>query len=140
MTIEILETRTENDFQTGQPVSRWVRIAIDGWDLPKGGLPLAGNLQTILNAQEAELLAIAQARNIPVPEDIKARSGAKQWFIDNPNAMQIFTLSIADLQTEIYTLVDAIIPTATAGNRTRLKLLLMGLAVAVRVLVKRELS
>lgn len=56
-----------------------------------------------------------------------AAAGAKQWYIDHPNAAQLFELSIADL--------DAAIQNRNAAAET---LLLKTLAIAVRVLAKRE--
>lgn len=67
-----------------------------------------------------------------------AKVGAKAWYLDNPNAALLFELSIEDLQTEVAALVNALFPTATAGNRTKMILLLMTLSVSVRVLAKRE--
>lgn len=99
----------------------------------------------IINAteelQDAIKTAIYNAAGValdPIPA-VAAKSAANQWFADNPNGKLLFTLSIPDLSTEIATLVDALFPAATAGNRTKLKLLLMAIAVSVRVLVKREL-
>lgn len=66
MTIEILETYNTLDPFTGQTIARAARISIDGLELVKGGLPVEGNLQTILNSREAELLAIAQSFNRPI--------------------------------------------------------------------------
>lgn len=63
--IEILETRIINNADTGQPISRYVEIIATGgansylWGV--GGLPLTGNLQTILDGRDAELFSEAQA-------------------------------------------------------------------------------
>lgn len=62
----------------------------------------------------------------------------RAWFAANPSAKLIWSMSVVDLATEIDTLVDALFPSATAANRTKLKLLLKGITLAVRVLVKRE--
>lgn len=80
-----------------------------------------------------------EAADAPIddPGDV-ARTGARQWFTDNPNGKLLFTLTIAELSAEIASLVDALFPAATAPNRTKLKLLLMAMAVSVRLLVKRE--
>lgn len=63
--IEILETKIENDINTGQPGQRSVEVIItsgpSSYLLSIGGLPLTGNLQTILDAREAELWTQAQA-------------------------------------------------------------------------------
>lgn len=76
----------------------------------------------------------------PPSENVTAQAGALQWFADNPVTRQLFTLSIAELETEINTLIDAALPLATVGNRTKIKKLLTALSISVRLLVKRELS
>lgn len=62
--IEILETRTVTDIG-GAELSRHVDIIItsgpNSYLYSVGGLPLTGNLQTVLDAREAELFAKAQA-------------------------------------------------------------------------------
>lgn len=63
--IEILEIRAVNDFDTGQPRSRHADTVItqggESYLLGVGGLPLAGNVQTILDSREVELWPQAQA-------------------------------------------------------------------------------
>lgn len=77
----------------------------------------------------------------PAPDIVEmARTGARQWFTDNPATMQLFTLAIPDLETEINTLVDALFPAATAGNRAKTKKFWMALAVSIRFLVKQALN
>lgn len=67
--IEILDTITFSDPITNEPMSRSVYIAITQagqtleWSV--GGLPLVGNLQTILDARESELWRAAQERGKP---------------------------------------------------------------------------
>lgn len=59
----ILTSITNND--NGQPATRHVEIIITSgpnsylWSV--GGLPLTGNLQTVLDAREVELWGVAQA-------------------------------------------------------------------------------
>lgn len=63
--IEIIETAIINNPDTNQPQARAVEIVISQngtaylWTI--GGLPLAGDLQTILDAREAELWTVASA-------------------------------------------------------------------------------
>lgn len=63
--IEILETKIENDINTGQPSKRSVEVVItsgpSSYLLSIGGLPLTGNLQTLLDAQESQRWAEALA-------------------------------------------------------------------------------
>lgn len=98
------------------------------------------------NSHWQDYLAWVALGNTPLPADpppplhegIIAQNGVKQWFLDNPATQQIFTLSIPDLETEINTLVDAIIPLATAGNRTKTKKLLMVFALHARIYAKER--
>ncbi len=95
---------------------------------------------------EEEAARLAEiAANQPTPEELarlaalaEAPITARQWFNDNPNAKLIWSLSVAEVAAEIASLVDASFPTLSAANRTRWKLLLTGITLAVRVLVKRE--
>lgn len=77
--------------------------------------------QVILDAEEAGKVA--------------AQTGAKAWYLANPNAALLFDLSIDGLMAEIDSLDFAALPAAT---RNKLKLLLKTLSVAVRVLARRE--
>lgn len=90
-----------------------------------------------------EYLAWVALGNTPQPADPDpgpdaaqlAVSGAKQWYIDNPNAALLFNLSITDLVVEIDSLDLTALPAAT---RNKLRLLLKTLSVAVRVLAKKQ--
>jgi hypothetical protein len=68
VTIEILNTHFVTDPDTGQPIARHTNVIVTQngnsylWGV--GGLPLTGNLQTILEAREAELLAAAIAAGV----------------------------------------------------------------------------
>lgn len=100
------------------------------------------------NRHYQEYLAFLEAGGVPDPADPPpppdeaqtARTGARQWLIDNPATAQIFTLSIPELETEIGTLIDLSFPSLAVANRTKWKKLVMALAVSVRVLMKRELN
>lgn len=93
------------------------------------------------NAAEAQVAIDAGVYNEETARGLAtgaAHGGALAWFEANPAAMALFDLSVADLETEINSLVDVLLPLATVPNRTKQKRLLTGLAIAVRVLVKRE--
>lgn len=127
---------------TGEPNHRTATIYITNGTTPymyvKGGLDESGDLQTLLNGIEAELYAAAVASGtVPTPKE-QAKADRLIWLAGNPSAKQIFTLSSVALEAEITALVDAIIPTATAANRTKLKRLLMGNALVSRESVAGE--
>lgn len=119
-----------------------------------GGIIFLGRLSIPAdpaNRHYVEFLAWLALGNTPDPADVptaeqlaaeeavrQAPIGAKAWFESHPNAKLLFSLSIADLEIEINSLADALLPLATAPNRTRLKLLLMAISVTIRILVKRE--
>lgn len=145
MTLEIV-TSSSYSLVAGGTVYRHADVVITNngnnylWGVP--GLPTEGDLYTILAPMEADLLAAAIAAgaqsNALEAEEPVALAGARGWFRANPNAKLLFTLSIPDLQTEIYSLVDTSFPSMTAGNRNRWKLLLMAIAVTIRILVKKQ--
>lgn len=139
MTIEIVNTATIED-------TRQVTIILTTngssylWNV--GGLPLEGDLQTILNAREAELLAAILAAgvvaNVPEVAISQTPGAVRTWFAANPSAKLIWSMSVTDLVAEIASLVDVSFPTLSAGNRTRWKLLLTAITLVVRIWVKRE--
>lgn len=67
MTITILKERIYQEYQTGIDQGRYADIIIsDGathYKLGRGGLPLVGDLQLILEAEEASLWRVAVAKN-----------------------------------------------------------------------------
>lgn len=83
--------------------------------------------------------------NTPTPEQLAKEAAiadapltARAWFQANPNAKLIFSMSVTEVVAEIASLVDALFPSATAGNRLKLKLLLTSITLVVRIWVKRE--
>lgn len=127
-TIKIIETQiVEID---GTPTFRHADITIsdevDTYLWGVGGLPLAGDLQTILDARFNELWTAASAVGDSVPAEVTAKQEAKQFMIDNPNARLLIELSLPELETAI--------ETRTAAQET---LLLKTLAVAVRYLYEQ---
>jgi hypothetical protein len=135
--IVILKTTIKLDPFTQQPASRAVSIFItddtDAYTYDVGGLPLTGDLQAILDGMEADLWPEAQANGvIATPKDY-AKVDRLVYLVQNPGAKAIFDLDSAEMQTQVNALVDAIIPAASAANRTKLKRVL-----AVGILVNRE--
>lgn len=109
MTITILELTTYPDALTGAPGGRTARLAIsDGvntYPLNYGGIPLAGDAQAWLDAQEASLLAQAQALSAPNPQlatEVADRAGAAG------NALESRTLAEALNYIETATTVAAL--------------------------------
>lgn len=99
---------------------------------------------TLTPQEEAAHLADIATRQ-PTPQELarlaalaEAPLTARQWFNENPNAKLIFSMTVAEIVGEIASLVDSLVPGATTGNRTRLKLLLTALTLVVRIWVKRE--
>lgn len=95
--------------------------------------------------EEAQRLLDIEA-NRPTAEEIAeeeairdAPVGVRGWFAANPNSKLIFSMTVAEVAAEIAALVDISFPApATAATRTKWKLLLTGLTLAVRIIVKRE--
>ena len=92
-----------------------------------------------IDVQEvADYIAARDLRDQQEQSATDAETGARAWYAGSPNASLLFTLSIPELEAEISTLIDQILPLATAGQRAKLKLLLTTYGVAIRVLAKRE--
>lgn len=73
----------------------------------------------------------------PNPAEV-AQTGVKAWFDGHPSAALLVNLSIADLDTEIDNLVDALFPLASVANRNKEKLWRKTVSHAIRALAKRE--
>lgn len=94
--------------------------------------------------EEAERLADIEASQ-PTPEELarleairEAPLTARQWLADNPNARLIWSMTVAEVVAEIAALVDTSFAGLPAGTRTKWRLLLTAIVLALRVLVKRE--
>lgn len=108
MTIEILTTKT---FDIEGNVSRYVEIVIKDngnsylWSV--GGLPAEGDLQTTLNAREAELLAAAIAAGVVAnAPEIQERQDFAGLKADITGELAWITTAIAEIDTGLG-LVDA---------------------------------
>jgi hypothetical protein len=137
MTIVIMETRIDSGALQGVPDTRgvtlWISDGADNYITQRGGLPLTGDLLPQLQADEANIWIDAVAGGQVATAKENAKADRLIYMTNNPNAKAIFELSAADVETQVNALVDAIIPAATAANRTKLKRVL-----AVGILVNRE--
>jgi hypothetical protein len=137
MTIVILDTRIDSGALQGVPDTRgvtlWISDGADNYITQRGGLPLTGDLLPALVADEANIWADAVAGGLLATAKENAKADRLLYLTANPGAMAIFDLSLADVESNVSALVDAIIPAATAANRTKLKRVL-----AVGILVNRE--
>lgn len=129
MTIVITKETIDTD-ENANPVSRtaFFYIANNGtaYMYAAGGLPLTGDLQAILVAQEAALFAEASTNGQPATAGERALVDRLLWLAANSGAKLIFTTDIATLETAINAMVENIcVASATAANKTRLKRLLM---------------
>lgn len=139
MTIEIVNTATIED-------ARQVTIILTTngnsylWNV--GGLPLVGNLQTILEGREAELLAAILAAgmvaNVAEIEVERTPGAVRAWFTANPSAKLIWSMTVAEVVAEIASLVDTSFSGLPPATRTKWKLLLTAIVLVVKIYVKRE--
>lgn len=129
MAIIIVRRSIQNDPETGQPSSRAAYIYItDGstaYMFNRGGIALTGDLQTILNAEEADLWAWAVAGGqLPTPTELEIVA-AIQWYVGNNGAkVAVFDKSAAQSVTDVTNLV-ASIAGLNAAQRTGLVQLLL---------------
>lgn len=139
MSIVILKTVVDNDMDTGLPISRgvtlWISDGTTNYITQRGNLPLTGDLLPGLLADEAQIWLDAVAGGQSATAVETADADLEQWLIDNPAARAIFDLTKTQAESEINALVDAIIPSATNTNRTKLKRLLMGNTLVSRLSV-----
>jgi hypothetical protein len=142
MAIVIFEERIENSPVTFEPefrgVTLWITDGVTNYITQRGNLPLAGDLLPALLADEAQIWLDAVAGGLLATPKENAKADRLIWLAANPGAKAIFTLTSAALEAEIIALVDAIIPAATAANRTKLKRLLQGVTLVSRESVAGE--
>lgn len=119
----------------------WITNGVTPYMYLKGGLDEVADqaaLQTLLNGMESTLYAEAVASGTVPTAKEQAKADRLVWLAANPNAKALFTLTSAALETEINNTIDAVIPLATAANRTKMKRLLMGVALVSRESVAGE--
>jgi len=137
MAIKILDTKSIvlEEVPTGRHANIIITDKGNTYKLGVGGLPLEGDLQTILEAREAELLSDAVQRNQLPTLDESTIADAKQFYADNTNAKLLFELPQVDLEAEIDNLDLSALPLSTAN---KLKLLLKALATNDRVFARKQ--
>lgn len=141
-TYTILKVTKNPPFEEDPP-TRSARILVangNNYILTVNGLPETGGLRPILDAQLEQLWADAVTVNQLATEAEIALANGINWYNANPGTKILFTTTTADLETQINTLVDAVMPTASAANRTKVKKFWTALAVAVRVSVQGDLG
>lgn len=91
---------------------------------------------------ETQIASIVAAHTpVIVSGESAAQVGVKAWYMAHPNAALLFNLPIADLDTEIDSMADALFPPASGvsnANKNRFKLWAKTVSHAVRALSKRE--
>lgn len=78
------------------------------------------------------------AEEVKEAATIAAPIGARTWFAVNPNAKLIWSMTTAEVVTEIASLVDISFASLPVATRTKWKLFLTAITLIVRILVKRE--
>lgn len=131
MTIQIIKITTSNDPDTGAPLNRTAHFTItDGggtvYKFSRGGLPMTGGVQAMLDAEEADLWTQAVANGVLATAEEIAQAESRAWFTANgPAITAIFGGTAAQLDTGLSTLLTALFPAATANQRTQMRYALM---------------
>lgn len=124
MTILITKVMTMPDPFTGQPASRAANFIInngaDPWySYSKGGLPLEGAIQPMLNAEETELYAAAVVNGRLATLGEIALAESRAWYLANPGAKaDVFDKTVAQMHTDITAMVNVSFPSASAAVKT----------------------
>jgi len=111
--IQLSKPSTTTDPDTGEPLSRAVTFYIsnngEAYIYNRGGLPLEGNVQTMLEAEEAELFLAAQANGVlPTATQIEI-VGAILYYQANPGMKAaVFDKSITQTALDVTALVNSI--------------------------------
>lgn len=137
MTIQIIKITTDDDFD-GQPASRTAYFTVQSgtgtvYSYSRGGLPLTGGVQPMLDAEEAGLYAQASASgNVATATELEL-AGARAYYVSNAGMKTaVFDKSVAQSDTDITGLV-ASITGLNAAQRTGLKQLLISALLDTRV-------
>lgn len=144
MTIEIIRVTTQKDFDTGQPVSRTAEFIINSGGGPwyhwfRGGLPLSGGVQAMLNAEEADLYTQASTGGQLATDTEIAWGDSRAWFVANSGAVTaIFGGTVTQMDTNLTNLIAAMFPSATANQRTQMRYALMAGLLTCRSYANQE--
>lgn len=123
MTIQIIKITTDDDFD-GQPASRTAYFTIQSgtgtvYSYSRGGLPLTGGVQGLLDAEEAGLYAQASASgNVATATELEL-AGARAHYVSDPGMKAaVFDKTVALTVTDITAMVNASFPSASAAVKT----------------------
>lgn len=139
--IKIISTIIVND-EDGNPRNRHCDIIITGngnyYLLGRGGFPLIGDLQVILDAEESELLVVAITKNVvlsnaEVQHLLNVPVQIRQWLSDNPVVENMLKMTVPDREAEILSWDLTI-----AGGRQKLLQSVVALSNMVQLLLYRE--
>lgn len=138
MTIQIIKIVINDDLETGEPSNRTAYFTIQSgtgtvYSWSRGGLPLTGGIQALLDAEEAQLFADASAAGKVATATELELAGARAYYVSNPGMKTaVFDKSVAQSDTDITGLV-ASISGLNAAQRTGLKQLLISALLDTRV-------
>jgi hypothetical protein len=123
MTIQIIKVTILSDPETGQPASRTADFIIASggpfYRWSRGGLPLVGNVQTMLEAEEAQLWQEASASGRLATKYDISLADARAWYVANPGAKAaVFDKTVDQLNTDITNLINASFPSLGATAKT----------------------
>lgn len=143
MTIQIIKITTDDDFD-GHPASRTAYFTIQSgtgtvYSYSRGGLPLTGGVQGLLDAEEADLYAQASASgNVATAVELEMAAD-RAWFIANAGAVTaIFGGTVTGMDAGLTTLLTAMFPSATAGQKNNLRWALMAGLLTCRTYANQE--
>lgn len=138
MTISIIKITINNDGETGEPLNRSASFTISSggavyfWS--KGGLPLTGGIQVLLDAEEAEMWAEAQASGRLATATELEIAGARAWYLSAPGTKAaVFDKTVAQEVTDITALINSSFPSASAAVKAGWLQLLMSSLLDTRV-------
>ncbi len=137
MAIQIIKITIDNDFDTGEPASRTAHYTIRSgggviYKGVRGGLPLAGAVQPMLDAEALYADALAGG-NVATAAEIEM-AGARAWYVSNPGTKAaVFDKTVAQEVTDITAMLAASFPTASAAVKAGWLQLLMSSLLDTRV-------